>query len=159
MLKLKGLFNVEHIRDGKTLGKYEFNNGIVDVGANMILDAAFHNVAAIATWYIGLIDNAGFTALANADTMAAHAGWVELEDYTEATRPEWTEGAAATRSITNAVTVDFTIDDTKTVKGIFITSSNVKGGAAGTLWSTAAFTSVVNVVAADVLKITYTLSC
>ena len=159
MLKLKGRYVVEHIRDGKTLGTYEFPNGIVDVGANLILDVMFHNVAATATWYIGLIDNAAFTALANADTMAAHAGWTELEAYTEATRPEWTEGAAATRSITNAVTVDFTINDTKTVKGIFITSSNVKGGAAGTLWSTAAFTSVVNVVAADVLKITYTLSC
>lgn len=155
---LRGDVKVQHVRDGKVLGEYDFRNGITDEGMNKLLDVMFHAVAAISTWYIGPIDNAGFSALAAGDTMASHAGWSELQAYTQATRPEWTEGDAAARSITNAVTVDFSMNATNVVKGIFITSDNVKGGTTGILWSTAAFGSNVSVQDGDTLKITYTVS-
>jgi hypothetical protein len=90
--------------------------------------------------------------------MSSHAGWAESADYDEATRPEWTAGTASGRAITNAVTVDFTINATKTIKGLFITSNNTKSGSTGTLWSTAAFGSTVSVADDDVLKVTYTVS-
>ena len=67
---------------------------IVDVGLNHILETEFHSGAQVTTWYIGLVDNAGFSAFANADTMASHAGWAESSAYTEANRPTWTAGAA-----------------------------------------------------------------
>jgi len=155
---VRGKFKIEHIRDGKVIAEYEFPNGIVDVGLNHILDTEFHNQAAVATWYLGLVDNASWTAFAAADIMSSHAGWIENSDYDEATRPEWTEGAAAARTITNAVTVDFTISATVTIKGIFVTSVNTKGGSTGILWATAAFGSTVAVVDNDVLKVTYTVS-
>lgn len=155
----KGKFIIEHFnKDGKLLGVYEVPNGIVDVGLNHILETEFNGGTPITTWYIGLIDNASFSALAAGDTMGSHAGWIENSDYDEATRPEWTAGTAAARSITNAVTVDFTMNSTETIKGIFITSNNTKGGTTGTLWSTAAFGSTVAVNDNDVLKVTYTLS-
>lgn len=158
LLLARGRFTVEHIRDGKVIGRYAFPNGIVDVGMNSLLDVYFHAVAAITTWYIGLVNNSGFTAFANADTMASHTGWTELTAYTEANRVTWVENAAAARAITNTTTADFTMNATNTVKGIFVTSDNVKSGTTGTLWATAAFTTPVSVVNLDVLKITYTVS-
>lgn len=154
----KGKYVIEHVRDGQLIGKYEVPNGIVDQGLNHILNTEFHAGVAITAWYIGLIDNASFSALANADVMTSHAGWIESSAYSETTRPQWTCGAAASRSITNAATVNFTINATATIKGIFIVSDSTKGGTAGTLWSTAAFGTTVSVASGDVLKVTYSLS-
>lgn len=156
---LKGRFRIEHFdKDGNLKAVYRVPNGIVDVGLNKILNVMFNNQAASTTWYIGLVNNSGFTAFANADTMASHAGWTELTNYTQTTRPEWTEGAASARAITNASTVDFSINATVTIKGIFIVDNNTKSGTTGTLWSTAAFASNVSAVNGDTLKITYTVS-
>lgn len=155
----KGRYYIEHLdKRGRLKGIYDINNGIVDVGINYLLDAGFGAGSQITTWYIGLVDNAGFSAFANADTMSSHAGWAESTAYTEATRPEWTEGAASSRSITNASTVDFSINASVTIKGIFLTSDNTKSGTTGTLWSTASFTANVTATSGDTLKVTYTLS-
>ncbi len=156
--KLRGKFHVEHIRNGKIIGKYDFPNAIVDEGLNHILDTEFHEGTPVTTWYIGLVDDSGWTAFPDTDVMSSHATWVESQAYDEATRGEWTEGVAAARSITNAVTVDFTIDATVTIKGIFITSSSTKGGTSGVLWATGAFGSTVPLNDNDVLKVTYTVS-
>ena len=157
-LKATGMLIVEHRRKGELIGKYKFSNGITDAGLNKILDVMFHDATKITPWYIGLIDNAGFTALAVADTMGSHAGWVECVAYDEATRIEWTEGAAAGKVITNASPVDFTISDTKTIYGLFITSDSDKSGTTGTLWSTAALTVPVAVADDDVLSVTYSVT-
>ena len=159
-MSLKGKFHIEHFnKAGELVGKYEVPNGIVDVGLNHILETEFNGGTPITSWYIGLVDNASFSAFANADTMASHAGWIETHTtYSEGTRPEWTAGTAASRAITNAVTVDFSMTGTITVKGIFITSNATKGSATGTLWSTAAFASNVTANNGDTLKVTYTVS-
>ena len=159
-MNMKGAFKVEHRdADGELKGVYDFPNGIVDEGLDSILDVQFHGSSQIATWYIGLVDNSGWTTWADADTLASHAGWVENTDYTEANRVEWTEGAAAARSMTNAVTCDFSVNANGNMKGIFVSSNNVKStGNTGTLWSTAAFSSVVAVTNGDTLKVTYTVS-
>lgn len=158
-LPLKGQYHIQHFdRDGRLKGVYRVPNGIVDVGLNHILETEFNGGTPITAWYIGLINNASFSALSNADTMGSHAGWIEATAYDEATRPEWTAGTAASRSITNAATVDFSINATITLKGIFITSVSTKSGTTGTLWSTAAFASNVSAVNGDTLKVTYTVS-
>ena len=118
----------------------------------------FHGTTAIATWYIGLVDNSGFTAFAEADTMSSHGGWNEFTTYSESTRVEWTEDAAASKSITNSTVVTFNITGSGTLKGAFITSDSTKSGTSGTLWATAAFGSTVPVVNTDQLKITYTVN-
>jgi hypothetical protein len=158
-LKFCGLFTVEH-RDnaGKLLGIYNAPNAVVTEGVNHMMETEFRSGAAVATWYIGLVNNAGWTTWAAAHTGAAHAGWVEGVPYSNATRPAWTPGAAAARSITNAATVDFTCNAALTLKGIFINSDNTKSANAGTLWSEAAFSSTVTVANGDTLKVTYTLS-
>lgn len=157
--KPKGRFNVQCVgKDGQVKWEQSFPNGIVDVGLHYLLDAGFNGGTQVSTWYMGLIDNAGFSALANADTMASHAGWSESTAYDEAARPEWDAGAAGTRAVTNAATTDFTMSATVTIKGIFVTTVNTKGGTTGTLWATAAFSSNASVVDGDTLKVTYTVS-
>lgn len=157
--KLKGRFSVQCFdKDGNLKWEEDFPNGIVDEGIEYLLDAGFNGGSQVSTWYMGLVDNAGFSAFANADTMASHSGWSESTAYTESNRPEWTAGAAATRAVTNGSTVDFSMNATATIRGIFITSDNTKSGTTGTLWSTAAFSSNASVTNGDSLKVTYTVS-
>lgn len=179
VLPLIGKYKVEHWRNGKMIGIYDLPNGITIEGKNHVLDAAFHEATACATWYMSLIDNAGFTAVDESDTYddinQAGNGWDEFETYEYAAsgtaRVPWVEAAASGKSITNSATPGiFDILGSGTVKGIFLVSMPVGGAAApqtqgdhhadGLLWSTAMFTSGDIVVENnDQLKVTYTLSC
>lgn len=163
-----GVFHVEHWRAGKLIGKYEVPNLIVNQGKNKLLDVMFHAVTQITTWYLALVDGAGSPTVAAGDTYAqinGTNGWDEFTSYDEATRQEWTEGAAASQSITNASPVVFTISATGTVYGLFLvgggTAPSTKGDNAGggTLWNAVQFTSgSVAVVDNDQLKVTYTVN-
>jgi hypothetical protein len=157
---LKGRFVIEHRdSDDKLLATYEFPNGIVDEGLDHILDTQFTGSAQVSTWYIGLVDNSGWSAFADADTLSSHAGWSESTTYSESNRVTWDEDAASSRSISNSTTADFSINATGNLKGVFISSNNVKAtGNTGTLWSTALFSSVVAHSDGDTLKVTYTVS-
>jgi hypothetical protein len=176
-LPLRGKFTVEHIRNGKVIGTHEFPNGITNEGKNHLLDVHFRGTSAITTWYLGLIDLTGYSALAAADIYdninQAGNGWDEFSTYTDdanadstVTRPTWTEGAASGQSITNASPVIFDITGTGTVKGVFLvggTNAQTKGdhtaGVAHKLWATALFTGGdVAVLNGDQLKVTYTVS-
>jgi hypothetical protein len=176
-LQARGRFVVEHFRKGEKIGHYEFPNGITNEGKNKLLDVMFHAQSAITTWWLGLIDNSGYSALAAGDTYAninqAGNGWDEFTDYTDAgnggsasTRPEWTEGAASGQAITNGSPVVFDITDSGTVKGLFLVggaaNAQNKGdyqAAGAVLWATALFgTGDVPVNAQDQLKVTYTVS-
>lgn len=139
----------------------DFSNGITDVGIHYVLEASFRdgvapNPAQIGTWYAGLIDNASFTGVAAGDTSASHAGWIENEDYDEAARITVAFNAAATRAITAAIS--WTINDTITIRGIFIGSVDTKGATTGTMFSTALFSSPPSLVAGNVLTANYSLT-
>jgi hypothetical protein len=158
MIKSKGVFTVEHYRKGKLLDQFTIPNGQTVEGLNKFLDVMFHGTTAIGTWYLGLIDSASYSALSENDTMGSHAGWIEAVAYDEATRPAWTEGAASSKSMTNASAVVFTINATKTIKGIFVTSGSAKSGTTGTLFATSLFTAERAVLDDDTLSITYTVT-
>lgn len=176
-LVLGGQFNVELWRRGKRIDARSFPNGITIEGKNRLLDVGFHATTQITTWYIGLIDLTGYSALAEDDIYddidQAGNGWDEFSDYTDpanadstTTRPAWTEGAASNKVITNSSPVVFDITGTGTVKGLFIvggTNAQTKGdhtaGTANALWSTALFSGGdVDVENLDQLKVTYTIS-
>lgn len=160
-LNPKGRFKVEHFRDGQRINEYNFDNDIVNVGKNDILDVYFSDgtQTAASSWYIGLISNSGFSALAAADTMASHAGWTEFTGYSQATRVAWGPGAPASQSITNGTPAQFDINATGTVKGVFVVNQSTKSGTTGTLWATALFSADVPVTSGDQLKVTYTVNC
>jgi hypothetical protein len=175
-LQPRGRFVVEHFRNGEKIGQYEFPNGITNQGKNKLLDVMFHAVSAATTWWLGMIDNAGYTALAATDTYQniTQAGnqWAEFTGYTDAangesasTRPAWTVGTASNQASTNASPVVFDITGSGTVKGLFLVGgiANAQNksnhDASGILWATALFgTGDVPVNASDQLKVTYTVS-
>lgn len=115
---------------------------------NGVPDAAINHAISVyltaggsqqAAWHFGLIDSLGFTALAAADTAVSHAGWSEFTGYNEATRPQWVPGAVAAKQVTNPNPGQFTLNTTRTLKGIFLQSDSAKSGTGGILFSTALF--------------------
>lgn len=167
-LEPRGVYVLEHWRDGKLLEKRRICNLITDEGKNKLLDVMFHQVAALATWYLGLVDNANFSAVAAGDTYAqinGTNGWDEFTAYSESTRGEWTEGAAASKSMTNAAPVVFNITSAGVVYGLFVAgganaSTKSDNTAGNVLWSAAGFSGgAVTVGNGDQLKVTYTISC
>ena len=172
----KGRFVVEHWRDGKRINEYHFHNGITIEGKNFCLDVMFHGTTAGATWYLGLIDNTGYSALAEGDTYddinQAGNGWDEFTGYTDAnngdsatTRPTWNEGQASGKQITSSTQSVFDITASGVVKGIFVVglgaAAATKGDHAsdGILWATALFsTGDATIENGDQLKVSYTVS-
>ena len=157
-LKMRGQYQLVHKRNGEVLSVQEFHNDITNQGLDAILDIMFHANTQITTWYMGLIDNSGYSAVANADTMSSHAGWNEFTTYSQATRPEWTEGASSSQVMTNSAAIQFSITGSGTLKGILLASNSTKGGTTGTLWSTALFSANLIVTSGDTLELTYSIS-
>jgi len=154
-LALKGWHVIQHVRDGKVLQSFRVPNGIVDEGLNDLLDTNFNDGTQKPAWYIGLIDNSGYTGVANTDTLTSHPGWSEGTPYS-GNRKLWDVDAPTGRAIANGTPAEFSITSTASIRGIMVTSAET--GTTGVLWSTALFSSPVSVESGDTLKITYTVS-
>ena len=133
-------------------------NLVTNAGESYMLQAGLDNQTQIGVWYIGLTD--GTPTVAETDTMATHAGWVEVVAYSEATRQTWTGGTESGQSIDNSASkAVFSINGTATIGGAFLNSANDKSGTTGTLYAVGAFTggdrSVVNT---DVVEVTATFT-
>jgi hypothetical protein len=119
----------------------DFENLVVNVGLDDSLDKHLKGSAYTAAWYMGLTD--GTPTVAAADTMASHAGWVEVTAYDEATRQTVTFGAVSGQSVDNSGAPEvFTISANGTVVGgAFLCTNNTKGGSTGTLYGGGAFSA------------------
>ena len=164
-VKAGGVFTVQCFdSEGNLKWVEENHNLVVNVGLKDMNDKYFTGSAYTAAWYIGLYGAAASNDPAAGDTMASHAGWTEVTDYTEATRPAATFAAATTADpsvITNSASVAvFSINGTTTVGGAFLTSNSTKGGTTGTLFSASDFATPGDraVVSGDVINCTYTFS-
>lgn len=153
-----GVMRVECVRDGRVIWVEEGPNLIVTTGRNKLLDETLAGSGYTAAWYMGLIDNAGFSAIAAGDTMASHAGWTESTTYDEGARPTISFAAASAGSKATSAAVVFTISGTVTINGVFITTVSTKGGSTGTLFAGKSFSATRAVVDNDVLNVTYTAS-
>ncbi len=162
-VNVRGEFMAECWKEnGDLRWREHIKNGVTNLGFNLMLDSMFRSasISPISTWYLGLISITSFTGLNAADTMASHTGWTEdSTHFTETARGTWTPSAASSKAITNASSVNFSINTNGTViKGIFVTSDNTLAGTSGTLWSTGLFTADQTLFSGDTLKITYTVS-
>ena len=164
-VKAGGSFTVKCFdSEGNLKWTEENHNLVVNVGLKDMNDKYFTGSAYTAAWYIGLYGAAATNDPAAGDTMASHAGWTEVTDYTEATRRQAVFGAATTADpsvISNSGSVAvFSIDDTVTVGGAFLTSNDTKGGTTGVLFSASDFAAPGDraVVSGDVINVTYTFS-
>lgn len=157
-LRVGGTFIIEHIRGGEVIEREEKRNLVVDQGLNKLLDVMFAGSVQVNPWYLGLFEG-NYTPVAGVTAATIAANSTECIAYDEATRPVYTEAAAAAKSVTNAASkATFTFNATKTVYGAFLISDATKSGAAGTLFSAARFTSAKAVVATDQLLLTYTFT-
>lgn len=130
-------------------------NMVVNDALNSVLGVYLHGDTQITTWYLGLIDNSGFSALAAGDLINSHSGWAESVAYTQSTRPAWNPDAPSGQTITNSTSVTFTANTSVTIKGCFLVSDSTKSGTTGKLFATGAFSSTQSLVNAQNLKTTY----
>ena len=131
-LKATGKFLIEcYDKDGKLKWTDESKNLVVNVGLQYMAGTSLDgSTARITSWYLGLYGAASSNNPAAGDTMSSHAGWTEVTDYTEATRPAATFVTATTANpsvVTNSASkAQFTMNATVTVGGAFLTSNNTK---------------------------------
>jgi len=156
-LILENYYHFECYRNGKLLWTDNIKNIIVTVGLTDILDKYFKGVAYTAAWYVGLVDNAAWTAFAAANTLASHAGWTEFTTYT-GNRKALVLGSVVAGSVSNSASkASYTIGvGGGVIKGAFITTA--ESGTSGILYGEGAFTANRTVLEADVLNVTITLT-
>jgi hypothetical protein len=158
-LLIGGYFTAWWLDEEGYLHSERLKNGINNGALNDILAVYLGAGTQKPTWYFGLIDNAGFSALSVNDTIASHAGWTENQAYAEAVRQTWTPGAVAGQAIANPTPATFTINAPAVIQGLFLASNNVKGGTTGQLWATGLFGSgPQTLISGQPLKVTYSLS-
>jgi hypothetical protein len=142
------------------------NNLVTTVGANLALDTILAGSAYTAACFIGLI-NTNASAAAIGDTMASHAGWLEVGTanapaYTAPRKtPSWS--AAASKSKASSSIGAFAFTSGGTVGGCFLVYGSgavaTIDSTAGVLYSAGAFTGGSKTVATlDSLTVTYTAS-
>jgi hypothetical protein len=160
-----GVYNVVcRDKDGNIKWQAESKNLVVNAGLAYMAGTALTSVTQITSFFLGLYGAGASNTPAAGDTMASHAGWTEVVDYSNATRVAATFVTATTADpsvVTNtAAPAVFNINGTTVVGGAFLTSDNTKSGTTGTLFSAADFGSPGDrsVVSGDTLSVTYTFS-
>jgi hypothetical protein len=167
LLDLKGRFEfVCRDRDGVELWRETIDNVVCTLGKNQLFDAALRGAAyTVVGPFMGLISSVSFTAVAAADTMASHAGWLEAGS-TNAPTFSGTRGSAAFAAASagaSAITpLVFTFTGAGTVQGAFMCFGT---GAVATLMSTAGvllsagtFGTPQPVVSTNTLTVSYSIS-
>ena len=151
-------------RDGNELWREEYDNLVTTVGKNYLLDNGMAGSAYTAAFFLGLITRTSFTAVAAADTMACHAGWLEggganAPAYSEAARrtAAWAAASAGSKALSAGLV--FTFTSAGTIKGSFLTTVSTKDGTTGTLFSAGVFSGGDQpVVNTNTLTVSYSLS-
>ena len=160
-------FHVECFdKHGKMKWEDHFDNLVVNEGLDEYLDNVYNSAAFTSAHFVGLTD--GTPTFAAGDTMASHAGWVEVIEYQAQigspaanVRPEFQPGAAASQSLSNTLNkaVFAIVAPGGTVGGAFISTDGAKNGTAGVLMGGNVFTGGDRVLAGgDTLNVTVTAS-
>ena len=145
--------------DGEVKWTETFFNTVMTGGKNDLLTNYFKGSAYTAAFFVGLVDNASFSAISAADTMASHAGWIESVAYSNSTRPALTLGTPSAGSVDNSASkASYTINATATINGAFTTTVSTKSGTTGVLYSAGSFGSTRSVLSGDTLNVQITLS-
>ena len=165
----EGRYHVSCIgADGAVKWSDDFDNLVTTAGKNLALDAFLAGAAyTVVGPFLGLISSTSFTAVASADVMTSHAGWLEAGI---ANAPTYSSGrktaawsAATTGSKAFSAAASFTMTGAGTVQGAFLVlgtgAVNTGDSTTGTLYSAGAFSAGSKTVASgDVLNVSYTAS-
>lgn len=158
LLVAHGMWEVEHWRKGRLLGKDVTKNLVCNQGLNHILDVVLHGITPVSPWYVAIFEG-NYTPVPTVTAATVAADSTESTAYDEATRVEYNEAAAASQSITNSANkATFTINATKTIYGAFLASASAKSASSGTLLAIARFGTSRAVIDDDVILVTYQLT-
>jgi hypothetical protein len=153
-----------HDSEGEILWSDEIDNVVTTVGRNLALDTFLAGSAyTVVGPFIGLISSASFSAVAAADTMASHSGWLESGGANAPTMSSnrgtaaWSAASGAAKALSAGLV--FTFTGAGTVQGVFLvfgtSAVNTVGSTAGTLYSAGALGTPQPVIATNTLTITY----
>lgn len=159
-MMIHGYYEVEcYNPDGTLAWKETIENLVPTAAKNFALDTLLGGSAYTAAFYLGLVDGTSTPSFAAGDTSASHAGWTENTAYAAGTRPAPSFSAASAGVKATSAAVSFTANANGTIAGCFLSSSNVKGGATGTLMSCGAFAGGSQAVTSgSVINVSYSLS-
>jgi hypothetical protein len=149
-----GSFHGQIIREGKVIDEWDCHNLVVNQGLDTLLGVMFTGVSQITSWFLGVFSG-NYTPVAG-DTAATFPGSAtESSAYTSGTRLAFT-AVEATQAVGNAASVaTFTMNAGVTLYGAFLSSSSVKGGTGGVLFSAAQFGAPKVLVNTDQCLLTY----
>ncbi len=160
-LNPKGIFTVEHIRDGEVIHTEQYKNVVTTEGKNAILDKFLGLGAAYATIVLGLHTTVG----SSTSTYATPSPQVETSAYSNGTRPVPSFSAASAGSKATSSAVTFNINGTVTVTGSFcavgasgITTKGDTATGSAVLLSTGAFGASRACLSGDTLNVSYSLA-
>lgn len=135
-MKHCGHFRLRQYRNRVLIAERRAKNATTNIGAQTVLNGIFRGDPLPTSWFLGIIDNAGFISFSLADTMASHAGWTEFTAYSGA-RKAFTADLATGRTIRNAASPAlFLFTGLAVIEALFVTSDSTKGGTAGILLAT-----------------------
>lgn len=155
---------------GNVMWEERVPNLVTTQGLNDLLGKYLKGSAYTAAFFVGLIDNANFSALNAADTAAKITtstpsggtnGWAESTAYSESVRQTLTLGSVSGGSVDNSGSPSvFSINGACTINGAFTVTSSTKGGTSGILYSEVSFgsTRTFSGGGGETLTVTYTLT-
>ena len=154
-VRLGGLFHIDCFDPSGGLKWSEtFPNEVVNVGRQHLLNVGFLGSTAITTWYVGV--TRGDPTTASANTRAAHAGWTECTEVTEANWVAWVPVRSSATLSNSASRASYTINASITAGGAFLGQNQGKATETGLLMCVASFTAGDQACqSGDVLQVTY----
>lgn len=157
-MPVMGVFELEHRRNGKLIGRDIASNIVTTEGLNHILSTVVAGGSAVSPWYIALFEG-NYTPVAGLTAATFTASATECTAYDEAARVAYVEGTPSGGVVDNSASrAVFTMNATKTIYGGALLSVSTKSSTSGTLLAAARFSSSRAVVAADELSVRYSLT-
>lgn len=169
-IQFTGIWQCDQYRDGKLIaGGYPepAPNTFITEGVAYFLNILFFTTSKSAAriWYVGIYDQDVAPAVGN--TSSVHLGasgtygaFQATSEMDESTYPEYTAAVvSAARISTNAANqATFTIADTRTVYGAFLTDDSSPTSVSGHLLAAKKFTASRAVIDNDVLNVSYVIT-
>ena len=168
-LHVEGHYVVECLdAEGKLKWREEFDNTVVTVGQNLILDSALAGSSyTVVGPFMGLISSVSFTAISAADTMSSHSGWLEAGNanaptYTAPRKTcAWSSASGGTKALSAALS--FAMTGSGTLEGAFLVSGtgavSTIDNTSGTLVSAGLFTGGTRAVLnGDTVNVSYSMT-
>lgn len=167
--KAEGIYTIECFdKDGNLKWRDTAKNVVTTVGKNLALDSYLAGSAYTVTGpYMGLISSTSYSAVAAADTMSSHSGWLEAGSANAPTYTSprktcvWSAASSGSKALSAALS--FSITGTGTIKGVFLVYGSgavtTIDNTSGTLYSAGLFSggdrAVIN---GDTVNVSYSTS-